>query len=106
MGIDVDTVNDVVTLSGKVEGEAEKTKAGETAKGVQGVKEVKNLLQVVPKSEKKVVDKTDDQVKDAVRKRLDADKTLSGISVKSVDKGVVLLAGKATTAAALRAVQD
>jgi osmotically-inducible protein OsmY len=53
----------------------------------------------------KVVDKADDQIKDALQKTLTADKTLDGISVKSVDKGVVLLAGKATTAAAVKAAR-
>jgi hyperosmotically inducible periplasmic protein len=105
MAIDVDTVHDVVTLSGKVETEAAKTRAGEVAKGVEGVKQVKNILQVVPESQQKVVDKADAEIKDAVQKTLDADTMLKGISVKSVDKGVVLLAGKATTKEALRAVQ-
>jgi len=105
MAVDVDTVHDVVTLSGKVPDEAGKARAGEVAKGVEGVKEVKNILQVVPESQMKVVDKADDQIKDALQKTLEADKALTGISVKAVDKGVVLLAGKATTAAALRAVQ-
>jgi len=105
MSIDVDTVHDVVTLSGKVADEMEKTRAGEVAKGIEGVKEVKNILQVVPESRMKVVEKADDQIKDGVQKALGADKSLSGISVKAVDKGVVLLAGKATTAAAVRAVQ-
>jgi hyperosmotically inducible protein len=105
MAINVDTVHDVVTLSGKVSSDAEKTRAGEVAKGVEGVKEVKNILQVVPASRKDVVDKADDQIKDALKKRLDADKGLSGINLSSVDKGVVLLSGKATAAAALRALQ-
>jgi hyperosmotically inducible periplasmic protein len=105
MAIDVDTVHDVVTLSGKVQTEAAKTRAGEVAKGVEGVKEVKNIVQVVPESQEKVVEKADDEIQAAVKKALDADQTLKGISVKSVDKGVVLLAGKATTKEALRAVQ-
>jgi hyperosmotically inducible protein len=105
LAIDVDTQKDVVTLSGKVSTATEKTRAEEVAKGVDGVKEVKNLVQVVPGPERKVVDQADDKIKDALQKKLDADKAFSGISVKSVDKGVVLLAGKATTAAALRAVQ-
>jgi osmotically-inducible protein OsmY len=103
MAIDVDTVKDVVTLSGKVATEAAKTRAGEVARGVTGVKEVKNILQVVPESEKKVVDKADAEIKDGVQKALDADSTLKGISVKSVDKGVVLLSGKGTAAAAVKA---
>lgn len=105
MAIDVDTVHDVVTLSGKVETEAAKTRAGDVAKGVEGVKEVKNIVQVVPESQQKVVEKADDEIQAAVKKSLDADQTLKGISVKTVDKGVVLLAGKATTKEALRAVQ-
>jgi len=105
MSIDVDTVHDVVTLSGKVSDEAEKTRAGEVAKGVEGVKQVKNILQVVPESRMKVVEKADDQIQDAIQKAVAADKTLSGITVKSVDKGVVLLSGKATTAEAVRAIR-
>jgi osmotically-inducible protein OsmY len=53
----------------------------------------------------KVVEKADDQIKDGVEKALKADKSLSGVSVKAVDQGVVLLAGKATTAEAVRAVR-
>jgi len=105
MSIDVDTVHDVVTLSGKVADEAEKTRAGEAARGVEGVKEVKNILQIVPESRMKVVEKADADIKDAVSKAIAADKTLDGISVKAVDKGVVLLAGKATTANALKALR-
>lgn len=103
MSIDVDTVHDVVTLSGKVADEAEKAKAGEVARGVEGVKEVKNILQVVPESRMKMVEKADDQIKDGLQKTMSADKSLDGITVKSVDKGVVLLAGKGTTAAAVKA---
>jgi hyperosmotically inducible protein len=105
LSIDVDTVNDVVTLSGKVAEEGEKTRAGDVAKGVEGVKNVKNILQVVPESRTKVVEKADAEIKDAVQKTLTADKTLDGISVKSVDNGVVLLAGKATTPTAVKAVR-
>jgi osmotically-inducible protein OsmY len=57
MAIDVDTVHDVVTLSGKVETDAAKARAGEVAKGVEGVKEVKNILQVVPEAQQKVVER-------------------------------------------------
>ena len=105
LSIDVDTVNDVVTLSGKVAEEGEKTRAGEVAKGVEGVKNVKNILQVVPESRMKVVEKADAEIKDSVQKTLTTDKTLDGISVKSVDNGVVLLAGKATTTNAVKAVR-
>ena len=46
--IDVDVVNDVVTLKGTVESAAQKTKAEQVAKGIDGVKSVKNELKVAP----------------------------------------------------------
>ncbi len=69
---------------------------------------MKNLLQVVPKPERKVVDQQDDAVKDSVQKAFDADPALksSGIKVASVNKGVVLLSGDAKSLEAnLRAVE-
>ena len=46
--IDVDVVNDVVTLKGTVETAAQKTKAEQVAKDIDGVKSVKNELKVAP----------------------------------------------------------
>ena len=46
--INVDVVNDVVTLRGTVENAAQKTKAEQVAKGIEGVKSVKNELKVAP----------------------------------------------------------
>lgn len=46
--INVDVVNDVVTLRGTVETAAEKTKAVQVAKGIEGVKSVKDELKVAP----------------------------------------------------------
>lgn len=46
--INVDVVNDVVTLKGTVGTAAEKTKAEQVAKGIEGVKSVKNELKVAP----------------------------------------------------------
>ena len=45
--INVDVENAVVTLSGTVANAAQKTKAETTAKAVEGVKSVKNMLKVV-----------------------------------------------------------
>jgi hyperosmotically inducible periplasmic protein len=106
--LNVDTVNGVVTLHGKVATDAAKQKADGVAQGIEGVKSVKDLLQVVPKPERNAVDKTDDVVKDDVKKAFDADSVVkdSGISVASVNKGVVLLSGSAKTLDAhLRAVE-
>ena len=94
--LNVDTVQGVVTLHGKVPTEGEKAKAETTARRIDGVKDVKNLLQVVPDSAKKAVERSDQQLKDAVVAAFKANKRVdtSGISVQSVNKGVVLLAGK------------
>jgi len=46
--INVDAVNDVITLKGTVGTAAEKTKAEQVAKGIEGVKSVKNELKVAP----------------------------------------------------------
>jgi len=94
--LNVDTVNGVVTLHGKVSSAAEKAKAEDIAMKVSGVKSVKNLLQVVPDSARKVVDRADSEIKDAVVAAFKANRRIndSGITVASVNKGVVLLSGK------------
>ena len=46
--INVDVVNDVVTLRGSVANAAQKAKAEQVAKGIDGVKSVKNQLSVAP----------------------------------------------------------
>jgi hyperosmotically inducible periplasmic protein len=92
--VNVDTVNGKITMHGKVGTAAEKTKAGETIQALDGVKSVNNLLQVVPQDQKKMVDLKDSVVKDRVEASLKAAKTMDGIQVASVNKGVVLLSGK------------
>jgi hyperosmotically inducible protein len=106
--LNVDTVQGVVTLHGKVATAEAKQKAESVAQGVEGVKNVKDLLQVVPKPQRDVVDKSDDAIKDSVKKAFDADQLVknSSISVASVNKGVVLLSGSAKSLDAhLRAVE-
>jgi hyperosmotically inducible protein len=97
--INVDTVDGRVTLHGKVETTAEKEKAGATAKQIEGAKEVRNLLQVVPDAAQEVVDASDADLTTKVKDALKADKSLadSDIKVQSVNGGVVLLAGKANS---------
>lgn len=46
--INVDVANDVVTLRGSVGNAAQKTKAEQVAKGIEGVKTVRNQLTVAP----------------------------------------------------------
>lgn len=97
--LNVDTVNGAVTLHGKVETAADKANADRVAKGIDGVKTVQNLLQVVPDSSKKYVEANDTDVKKRVDDAFKALPALkdSGISVTSVNKGVVLLGGRTKT---------
>ncbi len=106
--IHVDTILGKVTLHGKVPSADEKAKAESLAKNIDGVLEVRNLLQVVTPERKKAVQVSDDALKQRVEKALQADASLkkSSISVKSVNRGVVLLSGTAKTLSAhLRAVE-
>lgn len=91
--IDVDVKNGMITLSGKVHSAAEKAKAEQVAKGIDGNTGVKNMLQVVTKSQEKMVEATDDQVKDKVQAALKT-QGLNDVSVDSVNNGVVMLKGK------------
>ena len=92
--VNVDTVDGKVTIHGKVGTAAEKAKAEETIRSLDGVKSVSNLLQVVPQDQKQRVDVKDSDVKDRVEASLKAAKTMDDINVASVNKGVVLLSGK------------
>jgi hyperosmotically inducible periplasmic protein len=90
----VDTVNGNVTLHGKVRTEAEKTRAEATVQKLDGVKSVKNLIQVVTEAEKKAVARNDADIKDRAAATLKDSEPLKDVSVASVNKGVVLLSGK------------
>lgn len=94
--LNVDTVKGVVTLHGKVATEGEKAKAEQVATKIDGVKSVKNLIQIVPNAKREIADRADSEIKDAVESAFKANAQVkdSGISVASVNKGVVLLAGK------------
>jgi osmotically-inducible protein OsmY len=109
MDINVDTLDGVVTLQGKVESAAAKSKAEAEARSVKGVKEVHNMIAVVPDSARKQVAASDDQIKDRVETVLERDAGLanSSIEVQSVNNGVVVLAGKADTLSShQRALED
>lgn len=95
--LNVDTVDGVVTLHGHVPTAEQRDRAGEVAKGISGVKTVKNMLQVVPTADKDVVEASDASIKDSVDKAFKANRIVadSDIHVASVNRGVVLLAGNA-----------
>lgn len=99
-GVDVgiDTHNGLVTLHGLASSEMEKTRAEGLAREVGGVLDVRNLLQVVPDSRRAAVAADDQAVRMRVERALAADPTLTGITVRSVNLGVVLLGGEASSA--------
>jgi hyperosmotically inducible protein len=106
--INVDTVDGMVTLHGKVVSAEEKARAEVEAKKIDGVKSVRNVLQVVPSRRERSVKVSDAQLKDRVAKALKGDRSLNdgSIAVESVNDGVVLLGGKAASASDhLRAIQ-
>jgi hyperosmotically inducible protein len=93
-GINVDTRNSAVTLRGKVASADEKRVAEEVARSVDGVTAVKNELQVVAPTERKMVNAKDDDLKDSVQRRIKQDARLKGSDIEvRVDAGVVTLMG-------------
>ena len=106
-GANVDTINGKVTIHGKVATAADRTKAEQTVRGVDGVKSVKNLLQVVPAKAMMATISTDAEVKDRVEASLKTDAKMDDVKVASVNSGVVLLSGKAEDLnQSLRAIQN
>src|SRR6202162_2860312 len=75
--LNVDTVNGVVTLHGKVATEAEKVKAEHVARRIEGAKEIKNLLQVVPRAQRAVVERSDDLIKKSVEAAFKANRRVN-----------------------------
>lgn len=72
-------------------------RAEEAIRAISGVKEVRNLLQVVPPPKKDVIKASDDEIKALLSTALEQDELLqsSSIRVQSVHNGTVLLSGQA-----------
>jgi hyperosmotically inducible protein len=94
--VSVDTAKGVVHLRGKVDSAEAKSAAGDIAKGVEGVKSVKNDLQVVTPAARKAVDASDSDITKAVGTRLSKDSQLKKVDVRT-DAGVVTLTGQVPT---------
>jgi hyperosmotically inducible periplasmic protein len=106
-GANVDTIDGKVTLHGKVATAADRTRAEQTVRKVDGVKSVNNQLQVVPDAVKDVVAGNDSELKGRVEASLKADSTMDDVKVASVNNGVVLLSGKtANLTDKLRAIEN
>jgi hyperosmotically inducible protein len=91
--VNVETQKGMVYLRGKVDSAAAKTAAEEVARGIEGVQAVRNELQVVPESAKKMVEAKDDEITKQVKAKFKADPKLKSLDVRS-DNGVVTLQGK------------
>jgi osmotically-inducible protein OsmY len=99
MDVNVDTVDGKVTLHGKVDTQQAKDKAATVTKKIEGVRDVRNLLQVIEAGRHEETEVDDKAIAKNVEDAIEADKSLddSEIRVQSVNNGVVLLAGHATS---------
>ena len=92
--IKVETENGVVILRGKVSSSDERAAADQIARGVDGVKSVRNMLEIVPETKRKALDAKDDEVRKAVTDRLDGDGQLKDAKIRvRADNGMVTLMG-------------
>jgi hyperosmotically inducible protein len=94
--VTVDTTKGVVHLRGKVDSAEAKSAASDIAQGVEGVKSVKNDLQVVTPAARQAVDANDKDIAKAIETRLSKDSQLKKVDVRT-DAGVVTLTGQVPT---------
>jgi len=90
--VGVETVKGVVTLRGKVDSDEAKAAAASLAEGIEGVKRVRNDLQVVAPADRKAVDISDEEITRRVAARVSKDSRLKKVDVRT-DRGVVSLTG-------------
>jgi hyperosmotically inducible periplasmic protein len=90
--VSVETVEGVVSLRGKVDSDNAKAAAASVAQAVDGVKSVRNDLQVVPAGDRKVVDTSDKDITRQVEGRLANDAQLKKVDVRT-DGGAIILTG-------------
>jgi hyperosmotically inducible periplasmic protein len=93
--VNVETKKGLVFIRGKVDSDEAKTAAEEIAKGIEGVKGVKNELQVVAPSKREAVEDKDDAITARVKKQFAKEPILKnpGIGVQT-NAGVVSLTGE------------
>lgn len=107
--IDVDTFDGRVTLHGQAGSEAARAQAAKLAGEVEGVREVRNLVAVVPEEARETTEVSDEKLEESISTVLERDAALEGsdVEVESVNDGVVVLAGEAKTLSAhRRALED
>jgi hyperosmotically inducible periplasmic protein len=98
LDVNVDTSEGIVTLFGTVGSAEEKAAAEGEATQTDGVKSVRNLLQVVPEAKQAVASRKDDEIERGVEKELGDRKQFSDADIDvEAQNGVVRLTGTAPT---------
>ena len=93
--INVETKKGVVMLRGKVDSGEARSAAAEIAKGIDGVKSVKNELQVVAPSKRDAVEDKDEAITERVKKQIAKDSQLKKANIDvQTNAGVVSLSGE------------
>jgi hyperosmotically inducible protein len=93
--IDVETTQGVVMLRGKVDSDAAKHAAGDITKLIDGVKSVKNDLEVVAPSKQEAVEEKDEAITVRVKEHFAKDAQLKKADIAvQTNAGVVSLTGE------------
>ena len=101
--VSVETVNGEVSLRGKVDSDDAKAAAASIAQAVEGVKSVRNDLQVVPPGDRKVIDISDKDITRQVKGRLSKDAQLRKVDVRTAGGGGILMGAVSSIGASARA---
>jgi len=93
--ITVETTQGAMMIRGKVDSEAAKTAAEGIAKGIDGVKSVKNELQVVAPSKREATDNKDEAITARLNEQIAKDMYLKNAGIRAqTNAGVVSLSGE------------
>jgi hyperosmotically inducible protein len=93
--INVETSQGMVMIRGKVDSDAAKQAAEGIAKGIDGVKSVKNDLQVIAPSKREAIDDKDEAITTRVNEQIAKDSYLRGAGIHTqTNAGVVSLTGE------------
>jgi hyperosmotically inducible periplasmic protein len=96
--INVETSQGLVMIRGKVDSDEAKQAAEEITKGIDGVKSVKNELQVVAPAERETIDDRDAAMTIRVIAKIAKDYSLSGANIHAqINAGVVSLSGEVSS---------
>jgi hyperosmotically inducible protein len=105
--VSVTTTNGIVTLNGNVDTSQAKAAAEQVARDIDGVRQVQNNLQVVPRGQRSRVDARDDEIAKRVEQQIDQDSRLGNSNIGvAVNNGAVRLTGDVETIGMSAAASD